>query len=532
MGAYVPAQQVDALYERCSVHVANPTDPLMVQSVKRALANLLMIERAFEDAASTVKVSAPVRDYEIAMRAQEIKVSAVEFDGAEYAAKVAAPSDAQLQELYNRFADVDAETSPDLRDNPFGIGYRFPHRVKLQYIEVPRAEIRKSVENERSTYDWNVAASIYYKTHQEEFSTTTRPAGASATAPTTRVARTFSDAHKDALEAVIVPEVERRQTDIQRYINAVLTEDYALWNDKSTSRPTSLKVPYNDYAYFQKLAAELQQRYHIAARVETMGSLESRRALMQKGELAQVTTFGGISLPIYATLTTAEYEKLQKRIPSLPRPLEVCQPSQSLNSAEKDLFFFRVVEIDPARKAHDLGEVKEQVARDWRLMESVKLAKAAAEEFLAAARTKGFESQAQALKKLSLKSEFFRRGMPVVGMHMDDALADRFQVQAAGLLALKARGDLQPMIIIELAKEGRVFATRLDDVLAQLKPEHVAYMEVAATEQLERELQQRLQSRWFDYANVVKRLGYVAENKDESASPVPESESPADWPQL
>jgi hypothetical protein len=216
-------------------------------------------------------------------------------------------------------------------------------------------------------------------------------------------------------------------------------------------------------------------------------------------------------------------------VASLPRPLELYQPSLPLTDDEDGLWYFRLTAADPERKANGLAEVKEQVEHDWLLIESVKLAREAAEKFIATARQQGFESTAQKQSRLTLQSEFFNRGGRVMGLHLEDDLALRFTSQTPKLLAAKAAGQNPAMAVVELSKQGRVFATRLDDLRTDLRDEDRGYVQMLATYPLRTEMERQLEARWFDYASVVQRMAYVPEGRDKPV-PVQEPKGPQNLP--
>ena len=138
MGVSVSADRVNDVMINDLDQSRLPTDRATRERVHRAIENLLLVETAFQRAASTVKVSDPAIRHELALRGQNITVNMVEFNAAAHAEKVAAPTTQQAQAQFEKFAKVDPKAQSN--DNPFGFGYRYPNRVKLQYISIPRAD--------------------------------------------------------------------------------------------------------------------------------------------------------------------------------------------------------------------------------------------------------------------------------------------------------------------------------------------------------------------------------------------------------
>src|SRR5215212_3374484 len=99
---------------------------------ERALSDLLLVIQGFHRGASTIKVSEPMVKRELAMLGQTVTVNVVDFPASKYAEKVPAPTAEQLKAQFEKYADVIKGTTSAA--NPFGFGYKYPHRLKLQYI--------------------------------------------------------------------------------------------------------------------------------------------------------------------------------------------------------------------------------------------------------------------------------------------------------------------------------------------------------------------------------------------------------------
>src|SRR4051812_25612629 len=112
------------------------------QGMRQVVANAMLVRASFQHAADAVKISQPIRDRGVARYLQRIRVQATDFSAADFMANVSAPTPQELTEQFNKYADVDPETA-ESKANPAAYGYRYPDRVKLQYVEIPRAELTK-----------------------------------------------------------------------------------------------------------------------------------------------------------------------------------------------------------------------------------------------------------------------------------------------------------------------------------------------------------------------------------------------------
>ena len=539
MGIFVARDRVDDLYNRLNRARAFNLDmkrPENVQIVKQALSNFLMVQDAFGHAAGVIKASQPYRDYELATGAQEMKVNAVEFAAADFSGKLTDPTRQQLQEQYDKWVEVDREMA-DATTDPFGFGYRFPSRVKLQYLCIPASELRKAVEMRQPSGRWEVDARKYHLLNEAQFSATTQEA--SATGPTTRrVIKPFEEVRKEVMESLIRPEIEKLQGEVSRYVSGVLAAD---WNASQTvgvaKEPSSLGVSYQSYEYLQKLAADVRGRFHVALTIEQWSDYLSQRDLATKGGIGLSRTIAQIWMPRYAMLDSkaekAVVDREQRQTPGLPKALEFWQPSQMLKDEANNVYVFRLTASDKARKPTGLDEVIIQVEKDWRLAQSMKLAREGADAFLATAKEKGFATIAQAAKKQFLSSDYFSRSSQVVmGLRLvDDAAVARFTSEAATLLAMKTKDYPRPVAVLELPHDGRVFVAQLDDVRSRLTPDILGLASQAMGERFVAELRTLFSTQWFDYQNVVKRMKYVPGKRSGEPMPV-EDNSPPNFPTL
>src|SRR3954470_13147521 len=157
-------------------------DPDRNDRVRRALAELLLVRQASLRAASAVKVSQPMVQRQLAESGQSLTVDVADFTTAKYMDKAQSPPPTaeQLKTQFEKYGE-EIKGSPT-ESNPFGFGYKYPHRVKLQYIAIPKSDVRKSVEATRSAYQWEVDSRIYYRQHQDQYKS----------APTTQAEQSFN----------------------------------------------------------------------------------------------------------------------------------------------------------------------------------------------------------------------------------------------------------------------------------------------------------------------------------------------------
>src|SRR5205085_2251615 len=110
-------------------------DDRKMNDYQQAVYDMLLVRDAFVRAIGVIKISQPLERYRVATNAQSITVDVADFDAAKYAAKVTPPTTQQLQLQFARYQNT-PRGQPNPTTNPFGFGYQYPDRLKLQYIEV------------------------------------------------------------------------------------------------------------------------------------------------------------------------------------------------------------------------------------------------------------------------------------------------------------------------------------------------------------------------------------------------------------
>src|SRR5207247_1415583 len=94
----------------------------------------------YQRASTVIKISDPLRKHSAAQELQSISLNVVDIPAADFAKNVPPPTTQQLTEQFNKYADFLPGRIDDQK-NPHGFGYRYPNRVKLQYIEVNRPAV-------------------------------------------------------------------------------------------------------------------------------------------------------------------------------------------------------------------------------------------------------------------------------------------------------------------------------------------------------------------------------------------------------
>ncbi|HEV2292823.1 MAG TPA: SurA N-terminal domain-containing protein [Tepidisphaeraceae bacterium] len=542
---------------------AIPPDKQSADRLRRAIANFLAVQVAFDRGSSVIKVSDPAVQHELARRTQNVTVNVSSFPAAEYAEKVPAPTTQQLQAHFQKYKDVSPVVDP--KENPFGFGYRYPNRATLQYISVPRENVRKMVEASRTDYEWEVEASKYYLQNQSQFPTTqgSQPATGPATTQSTTTAsaqsttqakgpttRPFEEVRDDAKARIVVPEVERRAAEIQSRIAAIMAADYQAFRSAvpepsaGSTQPTkaapnsSQGVPYNSYEYLQRLAQTIQRDFNV---LPTVAAYDDQ--LRTQEELAALPLIGAAmadetNQPFAQYITTAAQPFLPEDQRDSSGALPLLAPSRPLRDPANNAYIVRLTAADPAHAPATLAEVEEAVRADVIAAAAFEQARSDAAKLLEQAKQTGLRQAAQSGQRNVLTVGPFpfdiRGKLPGLELENDDSTA-RFAEGAFDLLATPApREGAKPVGLIELPNEGKVYVAELADV--HQRPQMAMFGGDTPGKEIERGLLQELrrvfEMHWFNFEDIKQRLNYVATEaaRDEREPQAPRTPLPRPLP--
>jgi hypothetical protein len=537
------------------------TDDDRNAAIRRAVSGLLLIRSAFERAAGAVKISEPMVKQDLAQIGQTITVNTVEFNAAKYTDKVKSPTADQLKTQFEKYADqLKGGVSSS---NPHGFGYRYPDRVKLQYIVVPRAEVRKMVEASKDEYAWRVEAQKQYIQNPEKYKAT-QPAESSNNpfslgtggVKTKATTKPFAEAEADIKKALIEQETNRRMAAIMERINSTMATDWVGYSNalnvanatteattttSSTTAPSSattapsisvassLKAPYNGFEYLQKLAAAIQAEFKVLPTVVSVAD-----KWQTANDISKLPGIGKVTLreaPFaeYATRMAAPFVAPEFR--SRSEVLKILEPTQAMIDENGSTYVARLSEADPSHKPATFVEVEQAVRDDVISAAAYDLAKADAEKLLDAARQKGLTTADAAPRPILPVGPLTNRAeqaVPVLNL-TGPAAIDFLRGAFALITTPTSRPSGQPVALIEIPRDGRAIVTELAKVQASWTqkslPFEVAQVHAMASDRLKQDFARN----WFDFDSLATRLKYVPDKdfKDtEAVAPPPQPVAP------
>ena len=498
-------------------------DPDRVENFKYALEQALVVQGGFRRAANVIKISQPLRQHELATQGQGLSVNLVEFDANKFAAKVQPPTTQQIQEQYTKYRDnVRGNTSTT---NPAGFGYRYPDRLKLQYIAVPRMEVRRAVESSREPRRWDVDAYKYYQQNQIQFPTTQQSAPATQQAfslDTPRkqaTTRPFDEVKLEIKNQLISAETDKVQRQIVERIQSILGADYMAYRSAlgtsgatqpTTAPASSLKVPYGRFDYLQALADQVQKQYKVRPTVVSMHDkfITPEETLKIPG-LGEVR-IGQENVSTYLGSLVAAFQPEGSKTEGV-NLLQLNQPSMTLQDGVGNVYLLRVTEAQRSHPPAALVEVVDQVRQDVLMASAFDIAKKDAEKLLKESNVGGLKSAAQAagLQVITTGTFLNQPEGQIPGYVLFGPAKGEFLKQAYKLLSTPpAHPGAQPIRLIELPLIAKVDVAELASVTPLWSPDTNHLVAERAAGMAAQEQSQQFQRDWFDFDSVVARMQY------------------------
>lgn len=357
-------------------------------------------QRFVQPALGTMRISKPLIEHVIADQGARVRIEALVLDARQYLDQVEPPSEAKLQELFGRYkSDLPDESEP------YGFGYRFPDRVKIEYLVLPFERVKQRAKVEE------VDAYSYYEANKSLFVEQPEPlVGPNGESiPQEPRQLTYREVRQRIIEQLTDQNASKLAEDILKAATVMLNED--------ARRLPTTSLGYRETANFTPMplatvAEKLEEQFGVRPDVVREDSrwLDRRDLMQLEGIGVSVLRAGGMSRAVpfadYA-LSAMEIQGTEVTGPLASLRLQTKLPSQPLTTFEGDRYLFRLIEAQPARDPQSLDEVREQVERDARRLAAYEKLLAERDRWVAEAAVKGIEALQLELNAQVLRPEPF-----------------------------------------------------------------------------------------------------------------------------
>ena len=486
---------------------------------------LFYVQTMLDLARGSGRYSRPLIERFIHQSESAVRISAFVIPASTYAGRVEAVSEDVLQDLFHRFQD----NMPG-EGEPYGFGYRYPNRVKIEFLEIPADMLDQHVTVSEEK------ALEHYQSHQSDYKVADD--AESAAAPTADSGpdkiQPYRQVRKQIIDQLQTQEAQQLGLEMIRTAQSIIVNHdrnlpskngYRVLDDESVQdwQPMSLTT----------LAMNLQERHGLLPKVEGYEDRWLNAAeLSALPGIGQSTLMGKLPAPfalyvLSARGLTPPEESLATDNLAVLR-LQTNIVSEPL-VASGNFYLFRLIEIQAAHSPTSLEEVRPQVQRNAKQRQAYELLVSDRQRWIDRARREEFEDVATELGWPVLNpSEFVQRPMDyfgreqipeVQGIGRDSKFVDRV-FEMAQIVAeaggVESASPGQRIDAIGLARTKRLAIVRIDKFVPITKSRFAsAAVNPAVQQDLARTLNPLTEDPFSPEA-LEQRVGFVEETPDET----------------
>ncbi len=316
------------------------------------------------------RASEPLLERFVSDQQANVKIGVAPVPADFYLDKVADPTEQQIKDLYEQYQDQLPGQS-----KPYGFGYRFPRRLKLEYLAIPFDQVKATIRINESD-----AIAQYTRTKAQYEIAPTPPAAkpeGDAAAPATPAEKQYRPYDEVRSQIIDQLRTEKAQELAERMIKtaqAMLVENarhleqtaegYRTVTDSFVPRP------------LEEIAAQLQEQFKVQPTVA-----RHENGWLTGDLLATLPGIGSSSIAGKRNFAFVDYMLSCRELePADDNPLATLRlqaklPSLPLQSFDDSRYLVRVLAAEPERAPLSLDEVRHAVAQDARRLAAYQYAK-------------------------------------------------------------------------------------------------------------------------------------------------------------
>lgn len=327
----------------------------------------------------TSRLSKPLVEHFLQDQGAAVEGRAVVIDAERFVDDVPEPTDEEVASLFEQYKD----SLPGL-GQPYGFGYRVPDRVKIEYLSIPMDQAMRVVKVTEAD------ALSHYRSYPERFTSDT--AFAEGTTPEPKP-------YDQVRDQVIEDLTTQRAFELVEKI-AKAAYGYFYEDTRGMAKEDDYRVvgDLSKLKTMREVAERLDKEFGLLPEVRSAGG-----AWVNAGDLSGLPGIGqarladNISVDFRSFVLSAKELKPDKDNPLLPRRLQVGLVGAPMIGIDYTRYLFRLTEAQSTRLPESLDEVRDQVAKDARLLAAYKKLLADKDTWLAQAVEGGLEAVAESL---------------------------------------------------------------------------------------------------------------------------------------
>lgn len=296
-----------------------------------------------------------------------VKVVYVRLNAVDGVDHVPAPSKGLLTKLFAAYRNVLPWTAgssvppPLINGHHYPFGYRFPDRVKIEFIKLDRAQVRKGM---RPTVADVQAAYHYYLRHRSDF---TSGGGSATTKSAVPAVKPWSQVKAHLVEM----QINRRIDVLFRHITDMILHLTAKpWKPGTTDYDQRLAP--TKWVSYRLVAARMKREFGYQPEVGSCNHwLDARGLTALKGIGSAEYRQSGFAKQTLADLALKVHQLDRKpKGLALLLHLQVGREGPVLVDGHGNQYIYRVVAVRPAQDPSSLAQVKAKVIQDAKLLEA------------------------------------------------------------------------------------------------------------------------------------------------------------------
>ncbi len=389
-------KRVDAVMQNSSYVAQNIVQAIGDYNQVQALANFVY---------GAAQPSDPQLAHTISELESSLQIGYIRLRADQNSSAMPAPSAALLQTLFTRYRTVlpwdpaSPATPPTVAGHQYPFGYRYPDRVKIEFIKFDSAKVRAGM---KVTFADVQAAYRYYQSHRDEFAID-QPASANGKSTPT-VYKPFA-----AVKAQLIRQQQDKRIQL---LFRRMTEYAARQTGNAWVHPEIdgfyARIKAAKWVSYKLIAAKIGKRFGYTPVVASWNQWADAAALSSLRGIGQAGAMeSGFSAPVGLATLAMKVRQLDPKSKGLGLllHLQVGRDGPVLTDSDGNDYMYRVTAVSAAHNPKTLKEVQSQVVHDARLLEAYKADKARG---MALAAMAGKIGLAAVAKKESLPVQFPR----------------------------------------------------------------------------------------------------------------------------
>ncbi len=391
------------------------TARITLSQIRSAIRQHLAIQKLFTRVSAAAAPSEPELRHFVLDTQDKIRVQFVTLDARSFVEATEPIDESTLVAMFEAHKDVAPEESDT------GIGYKFPRRVRIEYLKTSINEIEKNMEAtlEEQTAHWRKNRQRFTKEIEVEDPaanpTATQPAKVKKT-----VELTFSEAQDRVRKEILKNKAMQLA---QQAMRKVARELLRPWEKETADSETGFKpIPpaVQEPGYLEAVGNRLAAEFGIPITHHETGLLTQAQLSREPGvQYASIRgeSGRGLTLPEYAFRVAPFFKPNPRRNEDMSTWLQLFQtPDMALEGMTFEvsgttfvqdtvMIVFRVVEAREAESPASLDEVRETVEKDCRERLAYERIEPVAREVAKAATMVGLDQVASLFENLSNKQK-------------------------------------------------------------------------------------------------------------------------------